>query len=157
MPQAVRKTNQEEKEDEKNTYRAFGIVLLATLTACGGGGGGGGGGGFPIAPIAVTPNTPPPATNPDPVPQDPVLPALSLDFELLTNEFDPVKLLAALNAEGGKGFRWVTSPNFKTDAKRLLSKDTKATDKYIVEFLDVGLSQADYLTQIDARVPMASS
>lgn len=135
----------------KNTYRAFGSVLLATLTACGGGGGGGGGGGFPIAPIAVTPNTPPPATNPDPVPQDPVLPALSLDFELLTNEFDPVKLLAALNAEGSKGFRWLTSPNFKNDPRHVLSKDTKATDKYIVEFLDVGLSQADYLTQIDAR------
>ncbi|WP_395351212.1 hypothetical protein [Variovorax sp. UC122_21] len=134
-----------------NTYSALGIALLATLTACGGGGGGGGGGGFPIAPIAITPSTPPPAANPDPVPQDPVLPALSLDFELLTNEFDPVKLLAALNAEGGKGFRWVTSPNFKNDPRHVLSKDTKATDKYIYEFLDVGLSQADYLTQINAR------
>lgn len=137
----------------EKTYRVLSVALLVALTACGGGGGGGGGGaaGFPIVPVAGTPNTPPPATNPEPVPQDPVLPALSLDFELLTNEFDPVKLLAALDAEGSRGFRWVVSPNFKNEPRHLLSKDSKATDKYINEFLGLGLSEGDFLTQINAR------
>lgn len=135
------------------TYRVLSVALLAALTACGGGGGGGGGGaGFPIAPVAAALDTPPPATNPDPVPQDPVLPALTLDFQLLAYEFDPVKLLAARNSEGSQGFRWVTSMSFNNDSGwRLLSKDTKATDKYVNEFLDVGLSEGDFLTQVNAR------
>jgi len=130
-----------------NTYRALGIALLATLTACGGGGGGGGGG-FPIAPIAVTP---PPAANPDPVPQDPVLPALSLDFQLLTNEYDPVKLLATLNSEGSEGFRWEALLNFGTYSSYFFFNDTATTEIYTNEFLAVGLNKEDFLTQVNAR------
>lgn len=141
-----------------NSRLLLSIVATAALTACGGGGGGGGGGVPILPPVAPAPAPPPAPPAPAPAPAPPPAPApvpiaLKPMYEALAPATTQDAFLAQANAQGARGFRFLSGMGFGDPANLTVShvfvKDLPTT--YAFEARSTATSAAELQDQLNAQ------
>lgn len=141
----------------KRAAAALAVAGTLALVACGGGGGAGGGGGFPLLPgDGGTPPPPPPAPAPAaPPPPAPPAPApvpatRTFMYEALPLAGDRGAFAANLNAQGARGFRFLSGFAFTTSpttAEQVEGYVRDADTTYSYELHPITANNAAFLTQ----------
>lgn len=132
---------------------AVAVAATLALTACGGGGGGGGGGGFVLPPLPSPPPPPPPPppAPPPPAPAPAPIPSTrTFMYEALPVAADAAAFAANLNAQGARGFRFLSGFAFTTSPTTVETvegyvRDMDATYSY--ETKPVSADSAAFLSQ----------
>lgn len=133
-------------------------VAAAVLVACGGGGGGGGFSALPIgsAPPPDSGSAPAPSPAPAPAPSPAPAPAPAARtymYEALSPAADKDAFLSHLNAEGARGFRFLTAVAF-VSGQNVSTAETYVKDgtaSYVYELLDTPANRSAFQSQLDAQ------
>jgi hypothetical protein len=130
---------------------AVAVAAALALTACGGGSGGGGGAGFVLPPPPPPAPPPPPPAPPPPAPA-PIPSTRTFLYEALPVAGDSSAFAAHLNAQGARGFRFLsgfaftTSPT-TTEIVEGYVRDADATYSY--ETKPLTADNAAFLAQVN--------